>query len=144
MNLDVTIGAISVLRVQVMLRAGRLNCANVMGKAVTRQTKLRYAAGCQHPRIGRPMWRMTRDASFRLHRGMFEGEWALLVRVTLYASGICANGESGLFEFKTAMRIMAIAALHGPFKNFVMERKVELMLRFGMTAHTKLRLRDLQ
>jgi hypothetical protein len=75
---------------------------------------------------------------------MFEGEWALLVRVTLYASGICANGESGLFEFKTAMRIMAIAALHGPFKNFVMERKVELMLRFGMTAHTKLRLRDLQ
>ena len=40
MNLYVTIGAVGVLRVQVMLRAGWLNCANVVGNAVAGQTKL--------------------------------------------------------------------------------------------------------
>ena len=58
-NLDVTIGAIGVLRVQVMLRAGRLNCADVVGNAVARQTKLRHPAGRQQPRISRTVRRMT-------------------------------------------------------------------------------------
>ena len=33
---------------------------------------------------------------------------------------------------------MAIAALHGSFENLMMERQVELVLRFRMAAHTKL------
>ena len=124
-NLHVTIRAIGVLRVQVMLRAGRLNCADVMRNAVTGQTKLRHAAGRQQPRIGRAVRRVTRDASFGLHRRMFISEWTLLVRVTLNASRIGAGRQSRLLEFKTAMRIVAITALHRSFENLVMERQIE-------------------
>ena len=37
------------------------------------------------------------------------------------------------------MWIVAIAALHSTFENLVMKRQIELVLRFGMTANTKLR-----
>lgn len=121
MNLEVTVGAVGVLSVEVMLRAGRLYCAYIMGIAVARQTELAHATGYQHPRIGRAVRRMTRTAAFRLHRGMLESKWPLLVRMTLHASRICASGQSRLFEFKTAMWIMAIAALHSSFENLVME-----------------------
>ena len=144
MDLDVTVGAISVLRVQVMLRTGRLNCADVVGNAVTCQTKLRHAAGYQQPRIGRAVRRMTGYAPFGLNRGMFVNKWTLLVCVTLNASRIGAGRESGLFEFKTAMRVMAITALHRSFEHLVMERQIELVLRFGVTAHTKLWFADFQ
>ena len=53
---------------------------------------------------------------------MFESEWTLLVRVTLYARRIGAGSQSGLLEFKTAMRIVTVAALHRAFENFVVER----------------------
>lgn len=42
------------------------------------------------------------------------------------------------------MWIVAIAALHGTFENLVMKRQIELVLRFGMTANTKLRVVALQ
>ena len=45
MNLHVTVSAIGVLRVQVVLRTRRLNGADIMGQAVTRQAKLRNPAG---------------------------------------------------------------------------------------------------
>lgn len=96
-NLDVTVCAIGVLRVLVMLGPGRLYCADIVGDAVACQTKLRYPAGRQQPRIGRAVRRMTCAASFRLHRGMFESEWTLLVRVTLHTSRISAGCQSGLF-----------------------------------------------
>ena len=91
MNLEVTVGAISVLRVLVMLRTSRFNCADFMVNGVTCQTKLAHPAGCQHPRIGRAVWCVTRTATFRLHRGVFESEGTLLVRVTLHASRIGAS-----------------------------------------------------
>ena len=97
MNLDVTICAIGVLRVQIMLRAGRLYRTDIVGGAVARQTKLRYSAGRQQPRIGRAVRRVTCAASFGLHRCMFESEWTLLIRVTLHASRIGAGCESRLF-----------------------------------------------
>lgn len=136
MNLDVTVGAISILRVKVMLRAGRLYCADIVGIAVARQTKLGYAAGDQHPRIGRAVRRMTSTASFSLHRRMFESEWPLFIRMTLHASRISASRQSRLFEFKTTMWVMAVAALHRPFEDLVMERQIELMLCLRVTAHT--------
>ena len=91
MNLEVTVGAISVLRVQVMLRTGRLYCTDIVGIAVACQTKLGHPDGYQHPRIGRAVWCVTRTATFRLHRGVFESEWTLLVRVTFHTSRICAS-----------------------------------------------------
>ncbi|MEK6283440.1 MAG: hypothetical protein AABN95_24060 [Acidobacteriota bacterium] len=120
MNLDVTICAIAVLRVQIMLRASRLYRTNVVGNAVAGQTKLRYPTGRQQARISRTVRRVTGAASFGLHRCMFESERTLLVRVTLHASRISAGSQSRLFQFKTAMRIMAIATLHGAFENLVM------------------------
>ena len=97
MNLDVTVGAISVLRVKVMLRAGRLYCADFVFNAVTGQTKLRHATGYQHPRIGRAVRRMASTASFSLNWGMFESEWSLLVGVTLHASRVGPSSQSRLF-----------------------------------------------
>ena len=82
---------------------------------------------------------MTSDAPFRLHRGMLIDKWTLLVRVTLDACRICTGSKSGLFEFKTAMWIVAVAALHGSFKNLVMERKIKLVLHLGMTTEAQLR-----
>ena len=47
MDLDVTVRAISVLRVLVVLRAGRFLSADTMGGAVARQAELAHPAGNQ-------------------------------------------------------------------------------------------------
>ncbi len=87
---------------------------------------------------------VTSRTTFGLQRCMFEGERALLISVTLDAGGVSAGGQPGLFEFKTAMRVVAIAAAHGAFKNFVMERLTECVLDFAMATQTKLRVAGLQ
>jgi hypothetical protein len=52
---------------------------------------------------------------------MFVSERSLLVYMTLEARSISASCQPGLFEFKTAVRVMAITTAHGAFPNFVME-----------------------
>jgi hypothetical protein len=69
---------------------------------------------------------------------MFESEWTLLVRVTLHASSVGAGRESCLLEFETAMWIVTITALHGPFEYLVMGWQVELVLNFGVATQAKL------
>jgi len=64
---------------------------------------------------------MTGRAPVGLDRSMLINKRALLVRVTLNASGICTGRQSGLFQFKTAMRVVAIPAAHRPFKNLVVK-----------------------
>ena len=85
------------------------------------------------------MRRMTSDAALSLNRRMLVDEWSLLVCVTLDTSRIGSRRESRLFQFETAVRIVAIAALHRAFQHLVMERQIELVLRFAMTTETKLR-----
>ena len=109
-----------------------------MRRAVTGQTELRNAARDQQTWIRRTMRRMTRDATFGLHRRVFVNKWALLVCVTLDAGCVGSSGESGLFKFETAVRIVAIAALHSAFEHLVMERQVELVLGLAVTIETKL------
>jgi hypothetical protein len=75
---------------------------------------------------------------------MFVGERTLLIRVALNASSIRAGCEPGLLEFKTTMRIVAIAALHRSFENLMMKRLGEIRLRLAMTTHAQLRLTRLQ
>jgi hypothetical protein len=94
--LHVTVRAIAVLRVQVVLGAGRLYRANVVGSAMTSQTKLWHSAGRQQARICRTVRRMTGAASFCLHRRMFESEWTLFIRMTLHASRVGASSQSRL------------------------------------------------
>ena len=138
MDLYVTIRAIGVLGVQVVLRASWSFCADAVRNTVTGQTKLGHPAGGQQPWIRRAVWCMTCDAPFGFHRGMFVNKGTLLVRMTLNTSRIGAGCESCLFQFKTAVRVMTITALHGALKNFVMERQIKLVLHLGVAAQAKL------
>jgi hypothetical protein len=83
---------------------------------------------------------MTRHATFSLHRSVFIGKRPLLIHVTFNARRVSAGGQSRLLKFKTAVRIMAIAALHRPFEDLVMEGLGEIRLSFTMATHAKLRL----
>ena len=90
------------------------------------------------------MRRVTGRAAFSLQRRVFERKGALLVRMTLDASGIGAGGEPGLLQFKAAVRVVAVAALHHSFKNFMVKRLVEIWLRFLMATHAELRFAGFQ
>ena len=144
MNLRVAGRAVGVLRVLVVLRPGRFRRTDVMGQAMARQAKLIDGAEAQQTRIRRAVWRVASRASFCLYRRMFVSEWTLLVHVTLNASCIRACCQPGLLQFKATVRIMAIAALYGAFKNFVMKRLGEVRFDFAVTAHAKLWLAHLQ
>jgi hypothetical protein len=144
MNLHVASRAVGVLRVQIMLRTSRLHGSDVVRYAVACQTKLADSAEPQQPRMRRAMRRVTSRTPFSLKRRVFVGEWTLLISVTLNASCIRAGGQSGLLEFKTAMGIVAITALHGSFEDLMMERLCEIRLHFTMTTHAELRLADFQ
>ena len=85
------------------------------------------------------MRRMTSNAAFSLNRRMFVNKRSLLVCVTLDASCIRSRRQSRLFELETAVRIVAVAALHRAFQHLVMERQVELVLCLAMTTETELR-----
>ena len=86
------------------------------------------------------MRRVTGDAAVGFYRSMLVDEWSLLVCVTLDASRVRARRQSCLFKFETTVRVVAIAALHCAFQNFVVERQIELVLRLAVAAETKLRL----
>lgn len=96
-DLDMTVRAVRVLRVQVVLWTGGLIGADAMSRAVTGQTELRDTACNQQSRIRRAVRRVTRDAPVRLHRSMLENKRSLLVCVTLDASGVGACRQSRLF-----------------------------------------------
>ncbi len=88
------------------------------------------------------MRHVTRHAAVGLDGRMFEGKWTLLIGVTLETRGVSANRQSCLFQFETAVRIVAVAASHGSFENLVMGRHGELMFDFIMTTQAKLRFTD--
>ena len=81
---------------------------------------------------------MTGRAPVGLDRSMLINKRALLVRMTLNASCIRTSRESCLFQFKPAMRVVTIAALHGSFENLVMEWQIKLVFHFRVTAHAEL------
>ena len=87
---------------------------------------------------------VTSDAPFGLERCVFVGERPLLVCMALDAPGIGSGRQSGLLQFKTTVGIVAIAAFHHSFEDFVMERLIKVGLHFVMTAHTKFWLTNLQ
>ena len=88
------------------------------------------------------MRHVTRHAAVGLDGRMFEGKWTLLIGVAFDTRGVSANRQSRLFQFETAVRIVAVAASHGSLKNLVMGRHRELMFDFVMTTKTKLRFTD--
>ena len=85
------------------------------------------------------MWRVTSDAAFGLNGSMFVNKRTLFVCVTLDTSRVGAGRQSRLFQLKTTVGIVAIAALHCTFQHLVMERQVELVLCLTVTAQAELR-----
>ena len=83
---------------------------------------------------------MTGCAAFKLQRSVLEYEWALLVRMALNARGVRTHGRPCLLLLKPAVRIMAVAAVHSSFEDFVMEGFAELSLGLVVTCHAQLRL----
>ena len=144
MNLYVASRAVGVLCVLIMLGPSRLNGSHVVRYAVACQTKLVDRAEPQQPWIGRAVWGVTSRAPFGFERRVFIDKRTLLVSMTLDTRGIGAGRQPCLLKFKTAVWVMAVAALHYSFENFVVEGLVKVRLRFGMTTHTKLRLANLQ
>jgi hypothetical protein len=69
---------------------------------------------------------------------MFVDKRTLLVCVTLDASRVRAGRKSRLFELETAMRIVAIAALHRAFQDLVVEGQIKLVLGLAVTTYAKL------
>src|SRR5436190_19323996 len=87
---------------------------------------------------------MTRGTAFNLNRRMFVNEWSLLVRMTPDARSIGADRKFCLFRFKSAVRVVTVAATHRPFQHFMMEGLRKLRFRLGMARHAELRLALLQ
>ena len=96
MNLHMTGCAVSVLRVQVMLRASRLLCAHAVILTMAFQTELRNLAGPEQPRIGRAVRRVAGNTAFGLDGSVFKGEGTLLICMTLDARCIGTGRQSCL------------------------------------------------
>jgi hypothetical protein len=79
---------------------------------------------------------MASDASVGLEWRMFVCERPLLICMALDAPGIGSGRQSGLLQLKTTVGIVAVAAFHHSFEDFVMKRLIEVGLHFVMTAYT--------
>ena len=69
---------------------------------------------------------MTGGTALDLQWPVFKDKRTLLIGVTFDAGGIGAERQPGLPGFKTAVRIMAIAAFDRPFHHLVSKRFAEL------------------
>ena len=107
---------------------------------VALKAKLPYRTPFEHLRVIRAVRCMARSATFGLERGMFERERALHLRVATEAGLVRSQRDSGLLALKSAVRVVAIAAVHRSFKHFMAEGFRELCLHFRVATYTKLRL----
>ena len=84
------------------------------------------------------MRRVTRNASVGLHRSMFKSKWTLLIGVALETGGVSTNRQPRLFQLETTVRVVAVAASHGPLEDLVMLRHGELVFDFSVTTQAEL------
>src|SRR5436190_17525771 len=87
---------------------------------------------------------MISCGAFRVPRGLLLGGRALLGRVSFEAGGGGPRGQSRLLQFKTAVRIVTIAAAHHSFQDLMMEWRGELRFDFTMATDAELRIVRLQ
>jgi len=81
---------------------------------------------------------VARHATFGFHHRMLEYKRPCLICMALKAHRILRGSGSQLARQESAMRIMAIAALHEPFVNTMVKSARELLLCFEMAAVAKL------
>src|SRR4051794_26393173 len=98
------------------------------------KAKLPYLRAFQHLRVRRAVRCVARGAALKLDRAVFEHERSLLVRVALDAGGVRTDREFGLLLLEAAVRIVAIAARHGPLEHFVVKRFAELRFYLRVAA----------
>jgi hypothetical protein len=106
--------------------------------AVTFQTELAHLMTLEQSRISRTVRRVTRRAAFDFERRVFKDKRTLFIRVAFKTGAVVPDRQFGLSRFKTAVRVVTIAALHLSFQNFVTERFVEMRFDLAVTADTKL------
>ena len=71
---------------------------------------------------------MARDAALDFYRFVLEYEWTGFVCVALEADRVLRRGGAQLPREETAVRIVAVIALHKSFIHAVMERHFKLRL----------------
>jgi len=99
-----------------------------------------YLAAFQQSRVGRAVGRMAGDAAFGLHHRVLVDKWPCLFGMAFEAQGILRRSGAQLAGQESAVRVVAVAALHESFIDAVVKRTIELLFGFKVTAVTKLRL----
>ena len=97
-----------------------------------------HLAALQQARIRRSMRSVAGYAALYLDRRMLVHKRPGLFCVALKAHRILRGSGPQLARQESAMRIMAIAALHEPFVNTMVKSARELLLCFEMAAVAKL------
>jgi hypothetical protein len=88
----------------------------------------------QHSRIGRPMRLVAGSAAFQAHWGVFESKRTALVAVAPEAAGFVGRKNLHHAGPEASVRIVAIHARHGAFRQPVLERPLKLAPDAGMTG----------
>lgn len=130
-----------------IMKPGRIGCAfaalaqyQLVRVGMALDAELENAASREQLGVVRTVRRVTDRAAFNLDGRMFEYEWPLLVGMTLGTGRIGAGSQPLLFGFKSAMRVVTIAALHNTFQDLVPEGHCELRFLFRVAFEAKLRL----
>lgn len=117
------------LRLIVERRRGR--CARIDVEGMTFEAQQIDLAALQQSRVGRAVRRVAGDTTFGFHDRVFVHEGSGLIRMALEAQRVLRRGGAQLARQKSAVGVVAIAALREPFIDPVDE---------GKTAATLLRL----
>lgn len=99
---------------------------------VTLQTELAPFAAHQQHAVGAAMRIVTTDAPFDFYGGVFVHKGPALFHVTVHASFRSGLVEAG--QILRAVRIVAVRALHQPFRDAMVLRQGELGLNGEMAS----------
>ena len=128
-------GAINISIVCLRVKSRHVRGVRIRDRTVTFQAHLPDRTAIEHFRIGCSVRSVTGGASLGLERCMFVSKRPLLIAMAFNAACICSHSELDLLCFKSAMRVVTVAAFHRPFHDLVVERFAELGLRFLVAAH---------
>src|SRR5256885_12002537 len=145
-NHDVTGGAVLVSRLGQIMKRWRIGRARIVVARdgvrvrVTLDAELVSIIAPEQFRIIRAVRRVATGTALNRDRAVLVCEGPSLVVVALDAGRVRRRevGEARLFQLEAAVRVMAVAALHESFLNFVMEGHVELGLLLRVAAQAQL------
>jgi len=109
-------------------------------RAVALVAQLIDIGNIQQPCVLGAMRCVAAQATFRLHRGMFEHKRPTRLGVALGADHVLIGGGLDLIVAKGAVSVVAVAALHQAFIHPVVEGFRERRLDIGVAGIAKLRL----